>query len=298
MLPVRDDRRKALIKVLERPRYEVIPLEGIEDEVVARVPTDVKLTVTASPARGIAPTLDTTERLREAGFDVVPHLAARLIADTAQLKDILQQMSDLDIRDVFVVAGDPKRPAGEFDGALELIRAMEVIGHDLSEIGITGYTESHPFIDDDVTIQSMWDKRHFATYIVSNICFDPKVIRAWVQRVRRRGVALPIHIGMPGDTDRSRLLRISTKIGVGDSTRFLVRHRHWFLRLFFPGGYSPDRMVRRLAELFQDEAKKVLGLHVYTFNEVGRTERWRREMLQRLETDASGRASQPKELRK
>ena len=295
---MRDDRRKALIKVLERPRYEVIPLEGIEDEVVARVPTDVKLTVTASPARGIAPTLDTTERLREAGFDVVPHLAARLIADTAQLKDILQQMSDLDIRDVFVVAGDPKRPAGEFDGALELLRAMEVIGHDLSEIGITGYPESHPFIDDDVTIQSMWDKRHFATYIVRNICFDPKVIRAWVQRVRRRGVALPIHIGMPGDTDRSRLLRISTKIGVGDSTRFLVRHRHWFLRLFFPGGYSPDRMVRRLAELFQDEAKKVLGLHVYTFNEVGRTERWRREMLQRLETDASGRASQPKELRK
>ena len=42
----------------------------------------------------------------------------------------------------------------------------------------------------------MWDKRQHATYIVSNLCFDPAGYRNWVLRVRARGVTLPILTGM------------------------------------------------------------------------------------------------------
>src|SRR5258708_13162994 len=101
---------------------------------------------------------------------------------------------------------------------------MVCAGPGRGDIGVSGYPESHSFIDDDMTIQAMWDKRRIATYIVSNLCFDPRVVKQWVGRVRRRRVELPIHIGMAGVADPAKLLRISTRIGLVHSPRFFPGH--------------------------------------------------------------------------
>ena len=85
----------------------------------------------------------------------------------------------------------------------------------------------------------MWDKRHYATYIVGNLCFDAATVRPWLRRVRSRGVALPIFFGLAGPVDRSKLLNVATKIGVRESARFLTGHAGWFLRMGTPGGYDP-----------------------------------------------------------
>jgi methylenetetrahydrofolate reductase (NADPH) len=154
--------------------------------------------------------------------------------------------------------------------------------HGLREIGVTGYPERHSFIDDDLTIQAMWDKRRVATYIVSNLCFDPRVVKKWVARVRRRGVQLPIHIGLAGVADPAKLLRISTRIGVVDSARFLRGHSNWFLRMVQPGGYDPSRFIAGLLPDLAAPERNVAGLHVFTFNEIEPTERWRQETLAQL----------------
>jgi methylenetetrahydrofolate reductase (NADPH) len=275
--------RRAVGQALRRPRYEVIPVRGAEEQVLAHVPRSVKVTVTVSPRWGIDRTLDFAEVLLREGFEVVPHLAARLVRDRAHLGDILGRLKDMGVRDLFVVAGDVDRPAGEFAGADVLLPAMAEMGHGLDEVGIAGYPESHPFIHDDVTIQAMWDKRRFATYIVSQVCFRPRVVVGWVHRVRRRGVHLPIYVGMPGSVSPQRLLRFAARIGVGHSARFLARHRRWGLRLLLPGGFHPTRFVRALAPHLADPAAGIAGLHVYTFNEVAATERWRRSLLEAVE---------------
>jgi methylenetetrahydrofolate reductase (NADPH) len=270
-----------LEEVLMHSRYEIIPMPGLVDHVVQHVPKDVTITVTSSPSKGLDATLELAEGLAREGFAVVPHLPARLIIDESHLKDTLQKLQTIKIHDVLVIAGDVSQPAGQFEGALSLLAVMAGLDHGIDRIGITGYPESHPFIDDDVTIQSMWDKRHFATYIVSNICFDPKVIIGWVARVRRRGVELPIYVGMPGVTDRAKLWRISRSIGLGESARFLRLYGNRVARLLLPGGYNPGRLLRRLTDAFSDPAMKLAGIHIYTFNEVRRTEEWRRDMLSR-----------------
>jgi methylenetetrahydrofolate reductase (NADPH) len=273
---------EAVVAGLRRPRYEVLPLDGIADSVAEHVPGDVTVTVTASPARGIGTTLAVAELLAAQGRQVVPHLAARLIADQVHLKEVVQRLEEHGIRDAFVIAGDVKEPAGRFEGALDLLVAMAEADCRLDQIGIAGYPESHPFIDDDVTIQSMWDKRRFATYIVSQICFRPKVVAAWVRRLRRRGVDLPVHVGVPGPLDAARLLRISSRIGVGESARFARRHATWLPQLLRVGGYRPGALVDGLAPSLADPADRVAGFHFYTFNEVARTERWRQQTLERL----------------
>jgi methylenetetrahydrofolate reductase (NADPH) len=273
---------EAVVQALRRPRYEVLPLGDVVDLVAEHVPRDVTVTVTASPGTGLASTLDVAERLAAHGHRVVPHLAARLVAGETQLQEILERLRGCGVGDVFVIAGDVREPAGPFGGALDLLAAMADLGHRLDQVGIAGYPERHPFIHDDVTIQAMWDKRRFATYIVSQLCFHPRVVAAWVHRVRRRGVDLPIHVGVPGPVDAARLLRISTRIGIGESARFARRHTGWLPQLLRAGGYRPGRLVDGLAASLADPASRVAGLHLYTFNEVARTERWRQETLGRL----------------
>jgi methylenetetrahydrofolate reductase (NADPH) len=278
---IKDDKktREMVAEALRRPRYEVIPLQGAEEQVVEHVPKDVKVTVTASPKKGIESTLELAERLSKRGYATAPHLSARLVRDEVHLEEILGRLRGSGIRDAFVVAGDAQEPAGKFAGASGLLAAMAELGHDLDEIGITGYPESHPFISDADTINAMYEKEPYATYIVSQICFDAEVIAGWARRVRQRGVDLPIYVGMPGAVSRQKLLRISRGVGLGESARFLKKYGNWFVRFFLPGGYSPDRLVEGLTPVFTDPESKVRGFHVYTFNEVGKTEAWRREKL-------------------
>jgi methylenetetrahydrofolate reductase (NADPH) len=283
---LRQRANQRLAEFLRHPGYEVIPLRGTEEAVIEHVPKDIALTVTASPGKGTWATVELAERLAGHGFSVAPHLSARLIRDRSELGEILTRLRDAGVRNAFAVAGDVDEPAGEFEGAAGLLRAMSEIGHDLDDVGITGYPESHPKISDEMTIQAMYEKAPYATYIVSQICFDPEVTSDWARRVWLRGVKLPIRIGMPGSVNRQKLVRISTSIGLGESARFLNRQRNWLLKMFLPGGYSPDRLIEGLKPGFADPESNIRGLHIYTFNEVETTEAWRREMLERAETSA------------
>jgi methylenetetrahydrofolate reductase (NADPH) len=287
------DRRSGLVEALRSPKYEVIPLPGIEDGVAEHVPKHVKLTVTASPKKGIGPTLELAERLSGEGFEVAPHLSARLIRDRVELGEILARLREAGVRDVFVVAGDAPEPAGEFEGSAALLGAMDEIGHGFEEVGITGYPESHPLISDEDTIQAMYRKEPYATYITSQICFDTDTINGWVLRVRRRGVGLPIFVGMPGAVGMAKLVRISSNIGLGESARFLRKYGNWFWRMFMPGGYSPDALVEGMSASLGHPERKVRGFHIYTFNEVQKTEAWRLGALERAGATTQERHKEP-----
>jgi len=265
--------------LLENPRYEVFPAKGVEDAVAEWIPAGLTVTVTASPAKGLDATLGLAERLAGRGFHVVPHVSARLVRDDAHLADIVARLLACGVDDIFVPAGDADPPAGRFDSALSLLERLAEMGSPFARTGVTGYPETHPRIDDDVTIQAMWDKRRLAAYIVSNLCFDPAAVRRWINRVRSRGVTLPLYVGLAGPVERARLLRMAAKAGASESARFLAGHVEWFLRFGTPGGYSPERLLGRLGPALASPAARVEGLHLFTFNQIQQTEQWRRGLL-------------------
>ena len=271
-----------LRSLLGSVRYEVLPAKATEDKVLAHVPRDVAVTVTASPVKGLEPTLELTTRLAAHGYRVAPHVPARLLRDEVHLKEVVERLREAGVDDVFVPAGDADPPAGAYDGALPVLRALSELGSPFTRIGVTGYPESHPLIHDDVTIQAMWDKREHATYIVSNLCFDARVLGEWVARIRRRDVTLPVYLGVAGPVQRTKLLAMATKIGVGESTRFLTKHASWFLRFAVPGGYDPERLLTRGTGVLAAPSAGVAGLHLFTFNQIAETERWRCAVLERL----------------
>jgi len=270
---------KQIVPLLHKARYEVLPTQSAEDAVLESVPRDVVVTITASPSKGLEPTLALAERLAAEGYQVVPHLSARLVRDSAHLGEVVARMTAIGVDDVFVPAGDADPPAGEFSSALDVLEYLVERGSPFKHVGITGYPETHPKIEDDITVQSMWDKRRHATYIVSNLCFDPGVLRQWIVRIRRRGVKLPLLVGLAGPVERTKLVQMATKIGVADSARFVAGHSSAFVRLSTPGAYQPERLLDRVGSTLAAPESLVDGLHVFTFNQVRQAEQWRQELL-------------------
>jgi methylenetetrahydrofolate reductase (NADPH) len=270
-----------LADLLRAARFEVLPLDDIEEQVLENLATDTKVTVTASPSRGLEPTIELAERLTAAGYVTVPHISARLVRDRSHLNELLDRLRAGGVRELFVLAGDAAEPAGDFPGAVDLLEAMGPRRTDFEAIGITGYPESHHLISDEETIRAMFAKAPMATHIVSQLCFDAATIAGWIANVRRRGTDLPIWIGLPGNVPHAKLLRMSMKIGLGESARFLSHHRSWVSRLL-TRRFTPDRLVRELTPTATDPAARVGGFHLYTFNEVARTERWRQAALERV----------------
>lgn len=275
-------RHNKLAELLSNVSYEVIPLGSAEQAVLARVPTTIPLTVTVTEARGMEATLRLTERLVPHGYRVAPHLAARQFADQSHVADVVDRLRAAGVRSVFVIGGDSPQPIGSLPDAYSLLQAMQAVGHSFEEIGIAGYPEGHAAVSPDAIDLALKQKSPMATRIITQICFDATATSSWAARISACGVGLPVQVGLPGPVNRRKLMRISARLGLGQSARFLKKQHHLLWRLLVPGGYHPTRLARQLGSAVTKSSNNIRGLHIFTFNELTETEVWRQGLLSSL----------------
>lgn len=272
-LPKAPRTRRAVAPLLAAPRYEILPLPRVL-AATEQLPTGSVVTVTSSPHKGLHATIDVAEDVAAQGMRAVPHLAARQFRDSAELSDVLDRLDAAGIGEVFVVGGDGIHPAGDFPDGLALLRAMADLDRLPAEVGVPSYPEGHHTIDGDTLWTSLRAKQEFATYTVTQLCFDADAICRFAADAQRNGVTLPVVVGTPGVVDLTKLLRVGLKIGVGDSLRFARGNGSVAGKLLRPGGYRPDGLVRKLASRVANGDCTLAGLHFYTFNHVAATARW------------------------
>jgi methylenetetrahydrofolate reductase (NADPH) len=269
---------QAVERVLLDPTWELIPLKNAPEQASA-LPAGATISVTASPAKGIEATVDLAIELERAGFRAVPHLSARMIRDEHHLADLLATLIDAGIDRAFVVGGDAEVP-GEYGDGLSLLQSMDDLGMLPREIGVPCYPQGHPSISDDVLLAALEAKARYATYMTTQLCFDAEAIARWLGDRRGQGIQLPVRLGIPGVAEIPKLISISARIGVRDASRFILKNRRFVGQLLKSGGvYKPTSLLEDLAPLISDPASKVIGLHVYTFNNVPATVEWRAATL-------------------
>lgn len=274
-----------MASLVEQAYLEVFPTKTIVDRLV-HVPRHSYLSITCSPSHGIGPTLDMVDELRalpeERRLKLVPHVAARVVRDKVHLREILERLDAARVESVFVPGGDASNPLGDYDNSLDLVRDMAEIGHSIEDVGVAAHPEGHPLVDDAELLRLLREKQAFATYLVTQMCFDPDVLIDWLRVIRQAGVTLPAWIGLPGVAEIPKLISLSLRIGVGQSVSVLKKQKGLVRRMLSGKPYQPDDLLAGLQPYLEDPQLNIPGFHLFSFNNIEGTERWRVETLKKL----------------
>jgi methylenetetrahydrofolate reductase (NADPH) len=266
-------------------RYEVIPMKNLEGQ-IEHLPHGCSVSVTCSPAKGIAATQELTLRIRDRGHLAVPHFSARLTTGPEHVAELAAWCKANGIREIFLVAGDAPEPAGPYEGAVAWLRDFLGCDHGLDRIGVTAYPDGHALIEPALVHEALHAKQALLAeagvpgFASTQMCFDADQIKRWLATERAAGLTLPVHIGVPGVIDRTKLISMSVRLGIGSSVRYVKKNKGLVGRFFTPGGYDPTKLIGPLSKSAAELG--IEGLHVFTFNNVDATAEWQRAQLARL----------------
>jgi len=223
--------------------------------------------------------IEAAAKVRAAGLEPVPHIAARNFASLEALDDVLSELAtQARVRRILMIAGDRDTPAGTFRSALEVIETGLLPSRGIEGIGIAGYPDGHPRIAADALDRALVAKIEAASQtglsadIVTQFTFAPEPILLWLRRLRNLGIDHPVRIGLAGPTSLTTLLRYAQRCGVKASTQGLARQAGLAKHLF--GNAAPDAIVGALAQACGEGQLGDVALHFFSFGGVGATARW------------------------
>ena len=276
------DATPAMGRLVSNLHYEIVPMKSI-DQAIDDLPPAARASVTCSPAKGIAATLECSERLLGLGHVPIPHLAARMVESTEHTAKLATWIREHDLREVLVIAGDAPEPAGPYEGALAFIRDLLDADPGVERIGIAGYPDGRAMTEPSLVSAQLHAKQALLAeagvggWISTQMCLDDATIRAWLEAKRAAGITLPVRLGVPGVVDRARLMTMGSRLGIGASMRYLSKNRSTVMHLLAPGGFDPTDMVVAFAE--SAESLGIEALHSFTFNAVADTRAWQEAIL-------------------
>lgn len=260
---------------LEMTGKDVPNLVAARDTIAA----NARINVTYLGNEDLQTRLTAARTVREFGFVPVPHISARRLRSQAALEEFLAALQEDGLSEnVFVVSGDPASPEGPYEDSLAVLRSELLQQYGVRHVSVTGYPEGHPDIQDPVLWAAIDAK--FAVLrqqglpgsIITQFGFDADAMLAYVGAVRERGIDLPIRVGVPGPAGVKRLIRYAKRFGVGTSAGIAKKYGLSLTNLL--GTAGPDRLIRALADGYDQRRHGELKLHFYTFGGLLQTSEW------------------------
>lgn len=243
-----------------------------------KIRADTPIAITFLPGETMDARIAAAIKVRELGFEPMPHLSARRIASHDELVAIVERSTkEAGVKRMFLVAGDPPVPVGPFADTMSLLRTGLFERHGITAIGIAGHPDGHPAMQGDALWAALDEKRReieargMASLIVTQFGFDATPLLAWLGELRARGIDAPVRIGVPGPAGIKTLIRYAAHCGVGASAAVMAKYGVSLTRLL--GTAGPDRLVDALAAGITS-AHGAVRLHFYPFGGLARTVDW------------------------
>ncbi len=213
--------------------------------------------------------------VRHSGFEPIPHVPARFVRDAEDLKiRIAAFTGQAKVKTILALGGGAPQPIGKFDSAIQLMNTGVFEDHGIERIGIAG----HPEGNNDITkihgeasllealkTKQAWIKSHdMQGFIATQFLFEAGPLALWAGNLRKEGIDLPLHVGVPGPASLKTLVRYAALCGVGNSARMIRKQALNITKLLTVS--EPTEFVDQLATLHFD--KPELGIaapHLYPF---------------------------------
>ena len=261
--------------------------------------TDV--TITFLPGDNYRHNVDTASALRRAGYNPVPHIAAREMASREALGDFLARArGEADVTRILLIAGDVALAKGPFRSSLDVCASGLIEASGIARLSVAGHPEGHPYLSAANTFKVLEAWRDWGQQakihvdVVTQFCFESAPILGWIGELDARGIGLPVIVGLAGPATPATLTKFALRCGIGNSMRALRGQIGRFGRLLTDTG--PDDVMRGLQSAPYAATAPIAGYHLFPFGGLRKAGDWLRsyphETLQQTKQTASGANSQ------
>jgi methylenetetrahydrofolate reductase (NADPH) len=277
----------------QRDLVELLPSASVEvsshglrlDQLGDNFAVGCDVTITFLPGDNFRGNVETAVALRRAGYNPVPHIAARELASREALDDFLARLSgEADVKRVLLVAGDVAGARGPFKASRDLAATGLLRAHGIKSVSVAGHPEGHPFLDDAATFKLLQAWQDFSrdggtrVDIVTQFCFESAPILHWLGQLKTHGISLPIIIGLAGPATPATLTKFALRCGIGNSMRALRNQIGRFGRLLIDTG--PDDVMRGLEAAPREATAAISGFHLFPFGGLRKAGNWLRSYPQ------------------
>jgi methylenetetrahydrofolate reductase (NADPH) len=238
-----------------------------------------QVAITFLPGEEMEQRVEAAKLVRELGFEPIVHLSARRLTSKEELDTYLARItSEAGVKRVFLIAGDPPEPEGPFEDSLQVTESGLLEKHGITIAGVGGHPEGHPNVSKDDLW--MWMERKIAALrergivplVVTQFAFDDDAIVEWVGEMRKRGIDVPVRLGVPGPAGIKRLLGFAARCGVGASASVMKKYGVSVTNLL--GRAGPDKLVDSLDRKLNDGEHGRVRLHLYPFGALSASAEW------------------------
>ena len=263
---------------------EVAPAQAIgSDALPGHFPAGTSVYITDIGTDTIDTHVAAARRVRDLGYEPVPHVASRRLTTRATLEERIARLAaEAGVRDVLVIGGGLKDHAGEFDSTMGVLETGILDRHGIRRIGVAGHPEGSPDFDEGTALDALRLKRNFAARtgadlrIVTQFGFAPERFTAWADGLAAHGLDVPVHLGVAGPATLKTLLKFAALCGVGNSIEFLRRNALKVTALM--GTQSPEDVVGPIEAHWRANPKSpIAGIHAFPFGGLQKTADWLRE---------------------
>ena len=236
----------------------------------------------------IAKMIAAAKKLNSEGFNVMPHIPARVIKNQAMLSDWLSMyQNEAGVDEALLLAGGSHEPKGDYDSSIQLIESGLFDKAGFKRLHIAGHPDGNKDIDPGGGIKNVsealsWKQEFFKRTdakmaIATQFCFDANVIKKWADDIKEDGIDIPIHIGVAGPAKLQTLLKFSVECGIGSSMKILTKRAKDMTKLLLP--YKATQILKELAEQKAKDPKfNIEKVHFFPFGGIKQTSDWVREV--------------------
>ena len=266
------------IELIETKRGNIVP--GSEF-----LPYAMSVYVPLLAKRRLMTNLDILKRLHHAGFNPVPHIAARRVRSEQDLEEFLSRaVNEAGVQRVLLIAGDIEEPVGPYFDTLDVLRSTILPANGIQEVSIGGYPEGHPRIPQrklqDALIEKLElaDNAGLGVSILSQFSFIPARIIQFCIDLERSAPGVPVYVGMAGPTDLLKLMRYARICGVGNTWRALGDMGMKAAKLAMHT--DPTEQLEALAlHCASHESHNIIGIHIFSFGGFVKSAKWMHDII-------------------
>ena len=235
--------------------------------------------ITYLPNENYKKIIDTAKKIKDEGFEPIPHLPARTIKNFSEVEKYLGMLSEISGAKKILIIGGSSYQNGNISSSMEILETGLIDKFNFTEVGLAGHPEGSPDISDEELDRAIIEKNKFVSntqaklYFVTQFFFETSSFITWEKHLEELGNKIDIHAGLPGPANILTLINFAKSCGIRNSINFLSKQALKISKL--ASTKAPGKLVYELSKYKNSNSNsKLTKLHFYPFGGMKKTSRW------------------------